>query len=105
MSPLDTVKRLVDDEPCVYDEADHRTICVHCTAEGIGHAMPVAHEPGCLWLALPAVVAVLEALGPLTRYLRHHNDCDVPQRLSPVCTCGLAEVLRRAYPDILAGVR
>lgn len=38
-------------------------------------------------------------------WLRHHSTCDVPQRLSPRCTCGLAEAIERAFPDEMAAIR
>lgn len=41
----------------------------------------------------------------IIRYLRHHSTCDVPQRESPDCTCGLAEAIEQAFPEQMAEIR
>ena len=38
-------------------------------------------------------------------WIRHHSHCDVPQRNSSRCSCGLAEALERAFPREMAAIR
>lgn len=54
---------------------------------------------------IPVSVAVGElrqfkdAVLPLLRYTRHFADCEMEQRASTFCTCGLADALALALPD------
>lgn len=38
----------------------------------------------------------------VARWLRHHSDCELAQRESPLCTCGLNAAIAEVCPEIIA---
>lgn len=67
--------------------------------------MSRVHTSDCPWLVTPKIVAMVEARTRLSLWIRHHGDCEVQQRLSIHCTCGLQAALEEAYPDDFAEIR
>lgn len=72
MSLLEDAQSMRDWVPTYYDGLSRkvrdgitgweRYCCVFCQAETLkGYHQEIQHEPGCLWLNMPRIVAVLEA--------------------------------------------
>lgn len=68
MSPLEAARRLAATDPFV-DNERAGTFCVFCDA-------PKYHASDCPWLAMPKIVAALEAAERMSRLVPRCHDLD-----------------------------
>lgn len=55
MTPLEAAKQISEYEPTIYDAMGNYYYCRMCSNQLPGH------EPDCAWIAMPRIVAALEA--------------------------------------------